>query len=149
MHSFDYNFPLIAYFFIENVSKCTIILRKTFTFFQYELEDKTAWKNLNVKVEPDYVEELKEAQYNVEAKERHENPGFYAYINNSPAEYTDPDTQDRLRIITIAYLCTSCGYSEFSSYGDGDRYLQENPDGIPEKCEGCNTTLQGSVVYFE
>ena len=54
-----------------------------------------------------------------------------------------------LRTITIAYLCTQCGYSEFSSYGDADRYLQENPDGIPEICGGCNTALQGTVVTFE
>ena len=98
-------------------------------------------------VDNDGMEELKESKYDVEAKERYENPGFYAYINNSPAQYTDPEPQ--LRIITIACLCTQCGYSEFSSYGDADRYLQENPDGVPEKCEGCNIELQGSVVTFE
>ena len=114
------------------------------------MEDKKSWENPHDSlVEHDDMEELQEAKYDVEAKERHENPGFYAYINNSTAEYTDPEPQYTLRSITIAYLCTDCGYSEFSSYGDADRYLQENPDGIPEKCEGCNIDLQGSVVTFE
>ena len=46
------------------------------------------------------MEELKESKYDVEAKERYENPGFYAYISNSPAQYSDPDPPYRLRSIT-------------------------------------------------
>ena len=113
------------------------------------MEDKKSWKNLHENLVEHDDKEEKEAKYDAEAKERYENPGFYAYISNSPAEYSDPDPPYELRTITISYLCTQCGYSEFSSYGDADRYLQENPDGIPETCGGCNTALEGSVVTFE